>query len=84
MDLFTILNSCVFCDAAFLTTDVINATLKNIAEYDPEVVLHYVQKETFTKNGYPVENRSYTHAAGKDYTGSNIYYVKKFKQPPDS
>ncbi|MBN1912987.1 MAG: NTP transferase domain-containing protein [Candidatus Omnitrophica bacterium] len=69
-----------FCDAAFLTTGVINATLKTIAESDPGIALHYVQKETIARNGYPIENRSYFHVCGKEYTGSNIYYVKKFSK----
>lgn len=67
-----------FCDAVFLTADSINATIKNIIEeHDPEIGLHYVQKETIAKNGYPTQNRSYMHIANKYYTGSNIYYIKK-------
>ncbi|MFC1674535.1 NTP transferase domain-containing protein [Candidatus Omnitrophota bacterium] len=67
-----------FCDAALLTTGVIDATLKNIAESDPEIALHYVQKETISRAGHPVENRSFMLVAGKHYTGSVIYYIKSF------
>lgn len=70
-----------FCDAPLLTTPIINATLKNIAESEPGIALHYVQKETITRGGYPVENRSYMHDADKKaYTGSNIYYIKKMSK----
>ena len=66
-----------FCDAALLTKDIINATLKIITETNPEVALIYVKKETIAASGYPVENRTYTDVLGKAYTSSNIYYVKK-------
>lgn len=67
-----------FCDTVFLTTDIINATLETITEFDPAIALHYVKKATIARNGYPVDNRTYVHIAGTDYTGSGIYYVKKF------
>jgi len=69
-----------FCDAVFLTPDIINSTLKTITEHDPGIGLHYVQKETISNKGYPAQNRSYMDIAGKAYTGSNIYYVKQFRK----
>lgn len=68
-----------FCDAAYLKTDIIDATIENIDKHDPGLVFHYVQKETLAKAGFPVENRSYMPVAGEKYTGSNIYYVKYFR-----
>ena len=70
-----------FCDAAFLTTDIINATLETIARHDDAgMILHYVKKETLAEGGYPADNRSYTHVIEGDYTSSNIYYVKKMRK----
>lgn len=69
-----------FCDAVFLTTDVIDATLKNIVDSDPEVALHYVPREVLLQGGYPAENRSYMQVAGGAYTGSNIYYIKRISK----
>ncbi len=68
------------CDAAFLTPEMVKATLKTIAEHDPGLGLHYVQKETIADSGYPADKRSYMQIAGKTYTGSNIYYVKQFRK----
>lgn len=68
-----------FCDAAYLNTEIIDETIENIDKHDPGLVIHYVQKETLAKAGFPVENRSYMPVAGKKYTGSNIYYVKHFR-----
>lgn len=66
-----------FCDAVFLTTEAIDDALMNITNHDPGAALHYIQKETIAKGGYPAEDRSYLTASQKDYTGSNIFYIKK-------
>ena len=69
-----------FCDAAFLNTDIIDDTLRNMSQYDPGLVLHYVKKETLTEAGFPAEDRSYLPINGKPHTGANIYYVKKIRE----
>ncbi len=66
-----------FCDAAHLNTKIINATLENMSRHDAGLVLHYVEKETISQSGFPIENRTFLPIGGKKYSGSNIYYVKK-------
>ncbi|MFT5388173.1 MAG: GTP:adenosylcobinamide-phosphate guanylyltransferase [Candidatus Omnitrophota bacterium] len=68
-----------FCDAAFLTTDVIDYTINTIDKHKPCLALHYVAKETIMKGKYLGENRTFMYIAGKPYTGANIYYVHKFR-----
>ncbi len=67
-----------FCDAAFLNTDIINATLENMSRHEGDMTLHYVSKETIAKSPFPEENRSYLPIGGGFYTGTNLYYVRKF------
>jgi GTP:adenosylcobinamide-phosphate guanylyltransferase len=68
-----------FCDAVFLTPEIIDDTLRSIEELDSDVVLHYVEKSTFAEAGLPT-NRTYIPVAGGHYTGTTIYYVKKFSK----
>lgn len=68
-----------FCDAVFLTPQIIDDTLRSIEELDSDIVLHYVEKSTFEEAGLPT-NRTYIPVAGRLYTGSTIYYVKKFSK----
>lgn len=68
-----------FCDAAYLTTDIVNSTLKNLSKHTPNLCLHYVAKETLLKSGFPTENRSYLPINEKPFTGANMYYVKNFR-----
>ncbi|MCB9720391.1 MAG: NTP transferase domain-containing protein [Candidatus Omnitrophica bacterium] len=68
-----------FCDAAYLNTKIIDKTIANLDRHSPGLVLHYVNKDTLAKAGFPVENRSYMPVAGGKYTGSNIYYVRYFR-----
>ncbi len=68
-----------FCDAAYLNTKIIDATLEELDRHDPDLGIHYVEKQTLSNGGFPVENRSYMPVAGKQYTGSNIYYVRYFR-----
>lgn len=68
-----------FCDAVFLTPEIIDDTLRAIEELDGDIVLHYVEKATFQEAGLPTQ-RTYIPVAGKNYTGSTIYYVKKFSK----
>lgn len=68
-----------FCDAVFLTPEIIDDTLKTIEEIDRDVVLHYVEKSTFEEAGLPT-SRTYIPLGGKHYTGSTIYYVKRFSK----
>ncbi len=67
-----------FCDAVFLTEDIINNTIENIEESGADICLHYVEKESFEKAGLPTK-RTYIPIGDSLYTGSVIYYVKKFQ-----
>ena len=67
-----------FCDAVFLTPEIIDDTLTQIAESNGDLVLHYVEKQSFIDQQLPAE-RTYIPIAGKFYTGTTIYYVKRFK-----
>ncbi|MFP6677009.1 MAG: nucleotidyltransferase family protein [Pirellulaceae bacterium] len=67
-----------FCDAVFLTPEIIADTLRSIESTDGDLVLHYVEKTSFEDANLPVE-RTYIPVAGKNYTGTTIYYVKKFR-----
>ena len=66
-----------FCDAVFLTPEVINSTLRHIEESAPDVALHYTEKGTFERAGIDT-TRTYIPIDGKDYTGAVIYYIKKW------
>jgi len=68
-----------FCDAVFLTPEIIDDTLRSIEELDSDIVLHYVEKSTFQEAGLPTK-RTYIPIAGGLYTGSTIYYVKRFSK----
>ena len=68
-----------FCDAVFLTPQVIEDTLQSIERSQGNIVLHYVEKATFEGTDYETQ-RTYLPIAGKHYTGSTIYYVKKFEK----
>ncbi len=66
-----------FCDAVFLTPEVIAATLDTIATADADVVLHYVDRDSFESAGFPTQ-RTYIPVGNRQLTGSTIYYVRKF------
>jgi GTP:adenosylcobinamide-phosphate guanylyltransferase len=68
-----------FCDAVFLTPEIIDDTLRSIEQLDSDIVLHYVEKATFEKADLPTK-RTYIPVAGQHYTGSTIYYVRKFSR----
>ena len=68
-----------FCDAVFLTPEIIDDTLQAIEELDSDVVLHYVERSTFEEAGLPAQ-RTYIPVAGRQYTGSTIYYVRRFSK----
>jgi len=68
-----------FCDAVFLTPEIIDDTLRSIEALESDVVLHYIEKATFAAAGLPTK-RTYIPIAGKQYTGSTIYYVRKFSK----
>jgi GTP:adenosylcobinamide-phosphate guanylyltransferase len=68
-----------FCDAVFLTPEIIDDTLRSIEQLDSDIVLHYVEKSAFEEAGLPTK-RTYIPIAGKYYTGSTIYYVRKFSK----
>ncbi|MEM0924920.1 MAG: NTP transferase domain-containing protein [Planctomycetota bacterium] len=68
-----------FCDAVFLTPEIIDDTLKTIEEIDSDIVLHYVEKSTFAEAGLPT-SRTYIPLGGQYFTGSTIYYVKRFSK----
>ena len=66
-----------FCDAVFLNPEIIADTLRRIEASQGDLVLHYVEKQSFVDEKLPA-NRTYIPIAGKEYTGSTIYYVKHF------
>ncbi len=66
-----------FCDAPLLTPRIIKNTLHNIDQSEADIVMHYVEKSTLIKAGLPSKDRSYMTIGGKEYTGTNIYYIRK-------
>lgn len=66
-----------FCDAVFLTPEIVQDTLRRIEDSHGDLVLHYVEKQSFVDENLPA-SRTYIPIAGKKYTGSTIYYVKHF------
>lgn len=66
-----------FCDAAFLKKDMIDSAFENISESNADIVLHYVEKSTFIKEGL-LAKRTYIPIDGKFYTGTTMYYLKRF------
>lgn len=68
-----------FCDAVFLTPEIIDDTLNAIESNDSDIVLHYVEKTTLEQAGLPT-SRTFIPVDGKHYTGSTIYYVKRFSK----
>ncbi|MBA62871.1 MAG: hypothetical protein CMJ76_10955 [Planctomycetaceae bacterium] len=67
-----------FCDAVFLTPQIISDTLNGIKNSQADIVLHYVEKHSFKLEQLPT-TRTYIPIDGKLYTGSTIYYVRRFK-----
>lgn len=68
-----------FCDAVFLTPEIVNNTVSNIVAHKADMHLHYVEKSTIEAEGLPAE-RTYIPICDKKYTGSTIYYIKKFSK----
>jgi len=66
-----------FCDAVFLTPDIVTETLRAIRQADADIVMHYVERGTFEAAGLPAE-RTYIPIGKGHYTGTTIYYVKRF------
>lgn len=66
-----------FCDAVFLNPEIVKDTLDNIVEAGADFHLHYVEKKSFEKEKLPTE-RTWIPVDGKNYTGSTIYYVRRF------
>lgn len=68
-----------FCDAVFLTPQIVDDTLETIEAADADVVLHYVDRSSFERAGLPAQ-RTYIPVGGHQLTGSTIYYVRKFSK----
>jgi molybdopterin-guanine dinucleotide biosynthesis protein A len=68
-----------FCDAVFLTPEVIDSTLATIESADADVVLHYVDRRAFEAAGL-LAQRTYLPVGDRRLTGSTIYYVRKFSK----
>lgn len=66
-----------FCDAVFLSTETINDTIRNIDSSQADIVFHYAEKNVFDKKGL-ISNRMYIPVGDKNYTGTTMYYIKKF------
>ncbi|MBN2685034.1 MAG: hypothetical protein JXR40_07130 [Pontiellaceae bacterium] len=67
-----------FGDAVFLNEKTIHAVLKNIDETDPDIALHYVERETYVRAGLPL-TRTFIPIGDKFYTGTTIYYIRRFR-----
>ena len=68
-----------FGDVVFLTPQIVTETLRAIRGADADIVLHYVERQTFVDADLPAE-RTYIPIGGKLYTGTGIYYVRKFSK----
>ena len=68
-----------FGDTVFLTPEIVTETLQAIREADADIVMHYVERQTFVDANLPAE-RTYIPIGGKLYTGTGIYYVRKFSK----
>jgi len=68
-----------FCDAVFLTEPIITDTLQSIRNSDADIVMHYVERSTFERDGLPAE-RTYIPIGKGHYTGTTIYYVRTFSK----
>lgn len=66
-----------FCDAVFLTDEIVADTLAGIVRRKADVHLHYVEKTSFEKEQLP-SKRTYIPVGDKLYTGSTVYYIRKF------
>ncbi len=66
-----------FCDAVFLTPDIVTETLRAIREAEADIVMHYVERGTFEAAGLPAE-RTYIPIGNGLYTGTTVYYVRRF------
>ena len=68
-----------FCDAVFLTPAVVDETLAAIEQSGADIVLHYVEQQSFHDAGLRAR-RTYLPVGGKLYTGTAIYYVRRFSK----
>ncbi len=66
-----------FCDAVFLTSEIVKKTLESMNEDQSDIILHYIEKSTFEAAGIPTK-RTYLPVGNQLFTGSTIYYVRKF------
>lgn len=67
-----------FGDAVFLDQDVIGEMLENIESSAADIVLHYVELETFARVGLSVK-RTFIPMGRAGYTGTTLYYVRRFR-----
>ena len=67
-----------FGDAVFLNEEVIREMMDNIESSNADIVLHYVEKETFARAGLSVK-RTFIPMGDGHYTGTTIYYVRRFR-----
>lgn len=67
-----------FGDAVFLNETTIAAMLKNIDDTEPDIALHYVEKETYERAGLPL-TRTFIPIGDGLYTGTTIYYIRRFR-----
>ena len=68
-----------FCDAPLLTPEIITHTMHTITNSDADIVIHYVEDKTILNSQLSLSKRSYLTVGNKNYTGSNIYYIKTLR-----
>ncbi len=66
-----------FCDAVFLTSEIVKKTLESMDDDQSDITLHYIEKSTFEAAGISTK-RTYLPVGDQLFTGSTIYYIKKF------
>ena len=66
-----------FCDAVFLTQEIVDDAMREIDRHDADVVLTYVERSSFEAEGLPAK-RTYLPVSGKQFTGSTLYYLRSW------
>ncbi|HAP42927.1 MAG: hypothetical protein A2087_08720 [Spirochaetes bacterium GWD1_61_31] len=66
-----------FCDAVFLTPELIADAIRGVEEAAADVVLQYVDRSSFIRDGLDSQ-RTWIQIDGHSLTGTTLYYVRQF------